>query len=149
MAKKHTFILPWWEKRKKNKFWHSFHCSENVLNTFSSFVGLRLLVSLLENAQDAYIFDLWKIGFPFGLSKQFGDSYISVWRPESLHLTRGILDFLILSCITLATTVKQGDGLKVPTLDWTAPILIIFILYVCECLGLAGKKMIWMKIQSM
>ena len=78
----------------------------------------------------------------WALKTVFGDSYISVWRPESLHLTRGILDFLILSYITLATTVKQGNSLNVPTLDWTAPILIIFILYVCECLGLAGKKMI-------
>ena len=58
------------KKEKNIKFWHSFRCSENVLSIFSSFVGLWLLVSLLENAQDAYIFDLWKIGLPFGLSKQ-------------------------------------------------------------------------------
>ena len=74
------------------------------------------------------------------LKTLFGDSYISIWRPESLHLTREILDFLLLSCITLATTVKQGDGLNVPTLDWLVPILIIVIFYVCEYLGLAGIK---------
>ena len=107
------------------------------------FFFCRILTTCIATGKCPRCLHLWlvknRLTF-WALKTVFGDSYINIWRPESLHLTRGILDFLILSCITLATTAKQGDGLNVPTLDWTVPILIIFILYVCKYLGLAGKK---------